>query len=79
MHLNAHDLLQDNSAVPSVRDARGWFLLPGDQMLVERFDNDAFDLSCGNAGDRSDRRCLGLSMEVRQRDIVAIAVAGFMR
>jgi diguanylate cyclase (GGDEF)-like protein len=45
-------------------------------MLTERFDDDGFNVSSRNAGDRSHRCCLGLSMEVGQRNIIAIADAG---
>src|SRR6266436_7044756 len=42
-------------------------------MLIHRSDNDVFDVGCGNAGDRSDRYRLGLSLEKRQRSVIAIA------
>ena len=48
-----------------------------DEMLIHRFDNDVFDVGCGNAGDRSDRYRLGLSLEMRQRGVIAIADSSF--
>src|SRR5260221_13654480 len=46
-------------------------------MLIHRFDNDAFDVGCGNAGDRSNRYRLGFSVEMGQRDVIPIADSGF--
>src|SRR5258706_11476401 len=46
-------------------------------MLIQRFDNDVFYVGCWNAGNRSDRYRLGLSLEVRQRDVIAIANSTF--
>src|SRR6266404_1711872 len=46
-------------------------------MLVHRFDNDVFDVGCGNARDRSARYRLRLSLEMRQRDVIAIANSTF--
>src|SRR5438477_5390431 len=48
-----------------------------DEMLIHRFDNDVFDVGCGNAGDRTDRYRLGLSLEKRLRDVIAIADSSF--
>jgi hypothetical protein len=48
-------------------------------VLVEGFDDDFLDISCGNAGHRSDLRCLGLSMQAWQRHIIAIPDAGLGR
>src|SRR5947207_8855704 len=48
-----------------------------DEMLIHRFDNDVFDVGCGNAGDRSDRYRLGLTLEKRLRDVIAIANSSF--
>src|ERR1700730_14644489 len=42
-------------------------------MLIHRFENDVFDFSCWYAGARSDRYCLGVSLALRQRDVIAIA------
>src|SRR4029077_19617942 len=46
-------------------------------MLIHRLDNDVFDVGCGNPGDRSYRCRLGLSLEMRQRDVIAIADSSF--
>src|SRR5712671_1267244 len=46
-------------------------------MLIHRPDNDGFDVGCGNARDRSDRYRLGLSLEMRQRGVIAIADSSF--
>src|SRR5258708_10663260 len=46
-------------------------------MLIHRPDNDVFDVGCGNPGDRSDRYRLGLSLEMRQRGVIAIADSSF--
>src|SRR6266849_5624927 len=46
-------------------------------MLIRRFDNDVFDVGCGNAGDRSNRYSLGLSLEMRQRGVIAVADSSF--
>src|SRR5712672_2337032 len=46
-------------------------------MLVHRFDNDVFDVGCWNAGDRSDRYRPGLSLEMRQRGVIAVADSSF--
>src|SRR5260370_1565517 len=78
LHINADHLLRNHPA-GSVRmcDAGTSQALLGDKMLIHRFDNDVFDVSCGNTGDRSDRYCLGVSLEIRQRDIIAIANSSF--
>src|SRR5258705_838284 len=51
--------------------------MPGQKMLVHGSDNDVFNVRCWNAGDRSNRYRLGLSFEMRQRDVVAIADSSF--
>src|ERR1700687_3045263 len=56
---------------------RTWLVVLGYKMLIHRFDNNVFDVRGGNAGDRSGRYCLGLSLEMRQRDIIAIADSSF--
>src|SRR5260370_32060754 len=54
-----------------------WLVVLGAKMLIHRSDNDVFDVGCGNAGDRSDRCRLGLSLEMRQRDVIAIPDSSF--
>src|SRR3984893_7135416 len=46
-------------------------------MLVHPFDNVVFDVAGGNAGDRSNQYSLGLSLEMRQRDVIAGADSSF--
>src|ERR1700688_4587922 len=78
MHINAGYLLGNrHAAIVSVYAAGTWLVGLGDKMLIHRFDNDVFDVGCGNAGDRSNRYRLGLSLEMRQRDIIAIAYSSF--
>src|SRR5437868_5606795 len=76
MHVNTRGSLADDFAVPNIRGTRGGPFPASNQMRVDGLDNDVLDFGRGNAGDRSDRRGLGLTMEVRQRDVVAIADAG---
>src|SRR5260370_23228259 len=46
-------------------------------MLVPGSDNDVFNGRWWNAGDRSNRYRLGLAIEMRQRDVIAIAYSSF--
>jgi hypothetical protein len=46
------------------------------EMLGDRFDDDVLDIGCRNSGHRSDLGRLGLSMQARQRHIIAIPDAG---
>src|SRR5258705_12310634 len=46
-------------------------------MLVHGSDNDVFNVRCWNSGDRSNRYRLGLAIEMRQRDVIAIANSSF--
>ena len=73
MHINADYLL----ANVRVCAAGTWVAVLGDKMLIYRSDNDVFDVGCRNAGDRSDRYRFGLSLEMRQRDVIAIADSSF--
>src|SRR6267378_890526 len=57
--------------------AGSWLAVLGDKVLIHRFDDDVFDVSSRNAGDRSDRYRLGLSLEMRQRGVIAIADSSF--
>src|SRR5258708_4155087 len=68
VHINADHLL---------RDHQSWLVVLGHKMLIHRFYNDVFDVGCGNAGDRSDCYRLGLSLEMRQRGVIAIADSSF--
>src|SRR6516225_3236859 len=70
MNVNAVDHLGDCTV-----SRYGRILHPSfaSEMLVERFDDDVLDISCGNAGHRSDFCRLGLSMQARERHIIAIA------
>jgi hypothetical protein len=76
MHINTRASLDDEFAVSNIRGARGGPLLASNQVLVDGLNNDAFDFGRRNTGDRSHRCGLGLAIEVRQRDVVAIANAG---
>src|SRR5580693_9858 len=76
MHIDTYDLLQGRFAIPNVSVAGGRLLLLSDQMLVERLDDDGFDVGRPNTGDRPDRGSFGFSMQVRKRDVIAIANAG---
>src|SRR5262249_51364285 len=49
------------------------------KMLVKGSDDDFLDVSCWNAGHRSDLRCLGLSTQAWQRHVIAIPNAGLGR
>src|SRR6266404_3027267 len=60
-----------------VSAAGTWLAGMGDELLIHRFDDDVFDVGCGNAGDRSDRYGLRLSLEMRQRGVIAIADSSF--
>src|SRR5260221_9291581 len=78
VHINPDYLLRDHhAAMVCVRAAGTWLAVLGAKMLIHRFDDDVFDVGCGNAGDRSDRYSLGLSLEMRQRDEIAIANSSF--
>jgi hypothetical protein len=78
MHINADHLLRNHyAATVRVCAARSWLVALGHKMLIHRFDYDVFDVGCGNAGDRSDRYRFGLSLEMRQRDVIAIANSSF--
>ena len=76
MNINASDQLNNCAAIVGRRD---WPLSLGDEMRIERFEDDVLDLGCGNAGHRSDVSRPGLSMQARQRHIIAIADAGLGR
>ena len=70
VHLNADHVLRNHyAAIVRVCAAGTWLVALGDKMLIHRFDNNVFDAGCGNAGDRSDRYRLGLSLEMRQRNV----------
>src|SRR5260370_42367438 len=76
--INTVHLLRDrHAAIARVCAAGTWLVVLGGKMLIHRSDNDVFDVGCGNAGDRSDRYCLGLSLEMRQRDVIAVADSSF--
>ncbi len=78
VHINADQLLRNHHAVIVCLCAAGtWLVVLGAKMLIHRSDNDVFDVGCGKAGDRSNRYRLGLSLEVRQRDVIAIADSSF--
>src|SRR6266702_3108899 len=64
-------------AIVRVYAAGIWLAVLGDKVLIHRFDNDVFDVGCGNAGDRSNRYGLGLTLEMRQRDVIAVADSSF--
>src|SRR6266436_5915679 len=73
VQINADHLLRNHAAIVRVCTAGSWLAGLGNKMLIHRSDNDAFDVGCGNAGDRSDPYCLGLSLEMRQRGVIAIS------
>jgi hypothetical protein len=77
VHINADHLLRDHAAVVRVCAAGAGLVVLGDKVLIDRSDNDVFDVGCGNAGDWSDRYRLGLSFEMRQRRVLAIADSSF--
>src|SRR6202158_4357907 len=77
MHINADHLLRNRAAIVLACAVRTWLVVLGYKMLIHRFDNDVFDVGCGNAGDRFDRYRLGLSLEMRQRNVIAIANSSF--
>jgi hypothetical protein len=78
VHINADHLLRNHQvAIVRVCTAGSGLVVLGHEMLIHRFDNDVFDVGGGNAGYRSDRYRLGLSLEMRQGDIIAIADSGF--
>jgi hypothetical protein len=62
--------------LPATCYGRGRHLTFAFEMLVEGCEDDVLDISCRHAGDRSDFCRLGLSMQARQRDIIAIMDAG---
>ena len=78
MHFNVDHLLGNHhAAIVRVCGARSWLAVLGDKMLVHGSDNDVFNVRCWNAGDRSNRYRLGLAIEMRQRDVIAIANSSF--
>jgi len=77
MHINADHLLRNHAAIVRVCAAGTWVAVLGDKILIHRSDNDVFDVCCGNAGYRSDRYRLGLSLEMRQRGVIPIADSSF--
>src|SRR5277367_4514754 len=79
MHIDTYDPLQGRFAISNVSVAGGRLLLLSDQMLGEGLDDDVFDVGRRNTGDRPDRGSFGFSMQMRKRDIIAIADAGFGR
>ena len=54
MYVDTQDLLQARFAISDVSVAEGRLLLLSDQMLVERLNDDVFDVGRGNTGDRPD-------------------------
>ncbi len=55
VHINAEHLLRNHhAAIVGICSVGTWLAVLGDKMLIYRFDNDVFDVGCGNAGDRSD-------------------------
>jgi hypothetical protein len=55
MHISADQLLRNHQvAIVRLCSAGPWLIALGGKMLTHRFDNDVFDVGCGNAGDRSD-------------------------
>src|ERR1700687_2185445 len=79
MHIDTRDLLQGRFAISNVRSAGGRLLILSDQMLIERLNDDVFDVGRPNTGDRPDWCSFGFSMQVRKRDVIAIADAGLGR
>jgi hypothetical protein len=77
VNINADHLLCNHAAIVRLCAAGSWLALPGAKMLIHRFDNNVFDVGCGNAGDRSDRYRHGFALEMRQRDVIAIADSSF--
>jgi len=78
VHINADHLLRNHhAAIVRVCATGRWLVVLGHKMLIHRSDNVTFDVGCGNAGDRSDRGRLGLSLEMRQRGVIAISDSGF--
>jgi hypothetical protein len=53
MHIDTHDLLQGRFAISNVGLAGGRLVL-SDQMLIERPNDDVFDVGRRNTGDRPD-------------------------
>ena len=53
--------------------------LLSDKILVERCQDDVFYFRRRNSGDRSERFCFEFSVQVRQRNIVAITKGGLGR
>src|SRR5258708_22134518 len=78
VHINADHLLRNRqAAVVRMYAAGTWLVTLGGMMHIQRFGNGIFDVGCGNAGNRSDRYRLGLSVEMRQRDVIAVANSSF--
>src|ERR1019366_6110706 len=76
VRIDPRDLLQDSFRVSNLRNLGSSRLLLSDLMRVEIFDDDVFEVGCGNARNRSDRCGFGFSMEVGERDVIAVADAG---
>src|ERR1700730_5104448 len=79
MHIDTRDLLQGRFAVANVSVAGSRLLLLSDQMLGEGLKDDILDVGRGNTRDRPDRCSFGFAMQVRKRDVIAIADAGLGR
>src|SRR5258707_12355390 len=77
MHINADHLLRNQAAIVRECAAGSGLGALGRKIFVHRFDNDVFDVRCGNAGDRSGGYRLWLSLGVRQRGVIAIADSSF--
>jgi hypothetical protein len=77
VYINAGHVLRNHAAIVRVCADGTWLVVPGDKMLIQRFDNDVFYVGCANAGDRSDRCRLGFTLEMRQRGVIAIANSSF--
>jgi hypothetical protein len=72
-------MFQHSVAGAYVRGAKSWLLFMSDQILAERFEDHAFHVGRRNAGDRAYGCRLGLTVEVGQGDIIAIAEASLGR
>jgi hypothetical protein len=52
VHINADHSLRNHPAMVRVCAAGAGLVVLGDKVLIDRSDNDVFDVGCGNAGDR---------------------------
>jgi hypothetical protein len=78
VHINADHLLRNHRAgIIRVCGAGPRLLMLGDKIPIHRFDNDRLDVGCGNAGDRSDGYCLGVSLEMRHGHVIAVTDSSF--